>query len=1202
MLVTFVLNDDVIEHEVLPGDEESLLSYIRRYGNTETKQMCEEGGCGACSIIEIIDDGAQKTRRALSACLITLPKADGRKFVTSSQISKSATGKAIQKSFAENFASQCGYCTPGFVVGATSCTSHEEREVEMNGHICRCTGYFPIKNANKDAPFMDIEDLAELCASCPSRKVVQNQSQHYFTPTSLADLQVLMEMHSSHELIAGHTSKHVSKYYRNTSNEKAPVTIDITKVAEMTAVSIVGSKITIGAVATLEDLRSLFNKSSLKVLNQAGQFLTKVGSISMRHQATWAGSLALQRSVPEFASDISVMLAALGLRLEVLDETNTRKSISVSEFVNDSASNLVINGTIDTTGFESVVDSVTFGKVMDRPTMAAGKLTFGFFSTARLFCSSTAGFRQIESPSTSSTDDLNKSLAGESDLLTRAELLRHYSKLSGTTIAPVSHAQESYSIDDSAQPDIAKGVPQKHAEQLAAGTAEFPSDFEPAVNQLYAKFVSAGKIGNVGSISFEKCRDVKGFVRGITAEDIVNAGFNNTFCYPAGLEPDEINEERVLAYPNIEYHAQPVAIVVAKSQQAADKVAKLVEIEVTGWAHETLQSPVQLSEAIEKKDFFPSGFMSSRDRGDVEEELANPTNHRIEGKLRLPGQYHMFMETHFARANLRDEQVFIDLGSQAVDKVQRNVGHCLNMNHSAITVTCRRMGGGFGGKATRSQWTACAVAIAAKLTKKPVALHLSLEDCITIMGGRSIYEVEYRASFEKKTGKCTAVDCKLYCEAGANYNDSAFNGMLTAMHMESNLGIPNLRFECFAVRTASPAVTWLRAPGMLQASSVLALIVDEGVSGVLPDYLESYKSCLMPKGFMNLMGSVESTDRNVTIIDDICNKVNVEALEKEVDAFNSANKWKKKALAVTGMKYPMDPAFHVNSCLVNICRQDATVQIHVGASDMGQATATRSAQTAARTLGIPLEMVNVQPTSSAVTANGAPTGGTVSTQVACYLISEACKILNASLDPYRPVAPHRDSLDIWRETVKDAAAKGVDLQARFRGSIPNGAYACYGSAVAVVEVDCLNGEHTIEKFDCIYDAGEMLNVGTELGQVEGGLMMGLGWLKMEDLKWDQVSGAKQRGTWEYKVPMHLDIPKKFSCELTNKFLEAEEKRPFPIGSKQAGEAAMLLSFAYRNALQRAVRKFNPHAKMIELPAKTDHVREAINVQADALVL
>ena len=204
------------------------------------------------------------------------------------------------------------------------------------------------------------------------------------------------------------------------------------------------------------------------------------------------------------------------------------------------------------------------------------------------------------------------------------------------------------------------------------------------------------------------------------------------------------------------------------------------------------------------------------------------------------------------------------------------------------------------------------------------------------MGGRSIYEIEYRASFDKKSGKCTAVDAKLYCEAGCNYNDSVISGIVAAMHMESNLEIPNLRYEVFAVRTATPAITFFRAPGTLQVPFVLSTIIDEGVSGVVPDYLESYKACLMPKGFENLMGAVESTDRNISIIDDICKKVDLESLETQIEEFNAVNKWKKKALAVTGMKYPITPDFHVNSCLVNICRQDATVQIHIGASDMGQ--------------------------------------------------------------------------------------------------------------------------------------------------------------------------------------------------------------------------------------------------------------------------
>ena len=103
----------------------------------------------------------------MSACLISLGQADGRRFLTAKQLAKSKTAAQVQKSFVDNFASQCGYCTPGFVAGIAACGSVAERKVELNGHICRCTGYFPIKNAAKEAPIVDIEELAQLCSNCP---------------------------------------------------------------------------------------------------------------------------------------------------------------------------------------------------------------------------------------------------------------------------------------------------------------------------------------------------------------------------------------------------------------------------------------------------------------------------------------------------------------------------------------------------------------------------------------------------------------------------------------------------------------------------------------------------------------------------------------------------------------------------------------------------------------------------------------------------------------------------------------------------------------------------------------------------------------------------------------------------------------------------------------------------------------------------
>jgi xanthine dehydrogenase molybdopterin-binding subunit B len=116
-------------------------------------------------------------------------------------------------------------------------------------------------------------------------------------------------------------------------------------------------------------------------------------------------------------------------------------------------------------------------------------------------------------------------------------------------------------------------------------------------------------------------------------------------------------------------------------------------------------------------------------------------------------------------------------------------------------------------------------------------------------------------------------------------------------------------------------------------------------------------------------------------------------------------------------------------------------------------------------------------------------------------------------------------------------------------------------------------------------------------------MMGLGWLKTEDLTWDE-SGAKERGTWEYKVPMHLDIPKKFSVYLTSDAPEFEKLRNhnYPMSSKAAGEAAMALSLSYKNALQNCIEAFNPKAEMCRLPMTPKNVFKTLAISKDDLKL
>ena len=193
----------------------------------------------------------------------------------------------------------------------------------------------------------------------------------------------------------------------------------------------------------------------------------------MRNQGTWSGSIALQKKIPKFASDVSVMLAALGAKLTVLDYSNSEVKfieMSVKNFVESKQERLVvINGKILLPAeFARRKPIATFGKIMSRAAMSAGSLTYAFMSercndNSNFFISSTAGFKEISGPSSLSKEDMNIRLNTESDLTLRAQLLRHFSEILGEKISQLDFTQESYVIDDTEQPERAKNIPQKHA-------------------------------------------------------------------------------------------------------------------------------------------------------------------------------------------------------------------------------------------------------------------------------------------------------------------------------------------------------------------------------------------------------------------------------------------------------------------------------------------------------------------------------------------------------------------------------------------------------------------------------------------------------------------------------------------------------------------------------------------------------------------
>src|SRR5215470_16932115 len=148
--VEFLLNGERVKAE--PSLHTTLLDFLRARGLTGAKEGCAEGECGACAVVMVRQNGAGSAYLPLNSCLMLLPMAAGQEIYTVEAVSRGNGLAAVQQAMVDHGGSQCGYCTPGFVMslfaeyyrpGRTGpCDPHATA-----GNLCRCTGYRPIRDA-----------------------------------------------------------------------------------------------------------------------------------------------------------------------------------------------------------------------------------------------------------------------------------------------------------------------------------------------------------------------------------------------------------------------------------------------------------------------------------------------------------------------------------------------------------------------------------------------------------------------------------------------------------------------------------------------------------------------------------------------------------------------------------------------------------------------------------------------------------------------------------------------------------------------------------------------------------------------------------------------------------------------------------------------------------------------------------------------
>ncbi|GBG80495.1 hypothetical protein CBR_g30957 [Chara braunii] len=467
-----------------------------------------------------------------------------------------------------------------------------------------------------------------------------------------------------------------------------------------------------------------------------------------------------------------------------------------------------------------------------------------------------------------------------------------------------------------------------------------------------------------------------------------------------------------------------------------------------------------------------------------------------------------------------------------------------------------------------------------------------------------------RVGFTKE-GKLLALDLELYCNGGNSMDLSRGVMERAVLHSDNVYVIPNISVKGNVCVTNQPSNTAFRGFGGPQGMLVAEMWMDH-IAATLGKPTEEIRALnLQSEGYELHYGQKLTRFHVPKMWNELKDTRGLDAAQREVDEYNSKNKWRKRGLAMVPTKYGI--SFGVKflnqaGALVHIYT-DGTVLVTHGGVEMGQGLHTKVAQVAATCLGVPLSSVFISETSTDKVPNASPTAASASSDLYGGAVMDACQQLNARMQPVKNRFPPGTSLGV----IADACHKErIDLSAHgfyvtpgidFDWSVGRGspyAYFTSGVAIAEVEIDALTGDFHVIRVDIFMDIGKPLNPAIDIGQIEGAFVQGMGWATIEELKWGDIEHPWIRpghlftqGPGAYKIPTVNDIPIDFRVTLLK---EAPNPRGI-LSSKAVGEPPLFLSasvfFAVKDAIAAARRERGLKGWFaLDSPATPERIRMA----------
>ncbi len=743
------------------------------------------------------------------------------------------------------------------------------------------------------------------------------------------------------------------------------------------------------------------------------------------------------------------------------------------------------------------------------------------------------------------------------------------------------------------------------AEKHVAGAATYIDDLPEPSNLLHVFMAMSPRAhARVLDMDLWDVRAAPGVVDVVCAADIpgkndVSPVFGDDPLFADGL---------------VQYVGQSLFAVAAETLAQARAAAALARI-----TYEDLPHLLDIATARAAGSVIESA--QTMTLGDASAAIATAP-HRLSGQLAIGGQDHFYLEGQISLATPgEDGDVHVWCSTQHPTEVQHNIAKVLGVPDHSVTVSVRRMGGGFGGKESQPALFAAAAALIATRTGRPAKVRLDRDDDMVMTGKRHDFETGWEVGFDGE-GRLAGYSVEHASRCGYSADLSMAINDRAMFHSDNAYALQAAQIVSHRFRTHTVSNTAFRGFGGPQGMVGIERAMDAIGLALGKDPLDVRKANLYGvTGDQTHYGQTVDHSPALALIERLEATSDYRKRRAAIAAWNAANPTLKRGLALTPVKFGISfTATHLNQAgaLIHVYT-DGSVMLNHGGTEMGQGLYLKVAQVVASAFGIGMDRVKITATATDKVPNTSATAASSGSDLNGMAALDAANQIKARLAEFMgkefgvdPAAVRFENGNVhagdevlsFTELARRAWFNRISLSAAGFYKTPKihydrashqgrpFFYYAWGAACAEVAIDTLTGENRCLRADILHDCGASLNPAIDIGQIEGGFIQGMGWLTTEELVWDAKGVLKTHAPSTYKIPACSDRPPVLNIDLWD--------QPNPENtihrSKAVGEPPLMLAISVFSALTDAVAAAGGHRVMPDLdaPATPERILFAVD--------